>query len=121
MAHDETVDRFIASLMHELRLPLELISQILDLLDRQGLLTLRQANRAFHALTTRLAFRELTVTDTVRSAQGLVGLQSSPDIVECVTSVVFLNFTLGKPRSLQISAVVFWPLLGFRTQIQTKA
>ncbi|KAJ6615804.1 hypothetical protein B0H10DRAFT_2220137 [Mycena sp. CBHHK59/15] len=46
----------------------QLISVILDLLDRKGLLALRQGNKSLHALATRRAFQELTVTDTVDSS-----------------------------------------------------
>ncbi|KAJ7445169.1 hypothetical protein B0H11DRAFT_432699 [Mycena galericulata] len=79
--------------MHQLRLPLELISEILDLLARPELLALRQANKALHALATPLAFQQLILKDTVASAQGLLGLQSVPDAVECVTSVVFTSIS----------------------------
>ncbi|KAJ7136597.1 hypothetical protein C8R44DRAFT_767429 [Mycena epipterygia] len=81
--------------MHDLRLPLELIFRVLDLLEPIDLLVLRQANKIFHKLATGLAFQRLTVTDTVHSAQGLLGLQESPSIVNCVTSLVFRSSTLN--------------------------
>ncbi|KAJ7512960.1 hypothetical protein B0H11DRAFT_2213505 [Mycena galericulata] len=95
--------------MHQLRLPLELISEILDFLARPELLALRQANKAFHALATPLAFQQLILKDTVASAQGLLGLQSVPDAVECVTSVVFTSISGKAPHFPPIVAVIFWP------------
>ncbi|KAJ7673588.1 hypothetical protein B0H17DRAFT_1208286 [Mycena rosella] len=81
--------------MDNLRLPVELISEILHLLDRGGFLALRGTNKVFHALATPRAFQELLATDTVSSAQGLLGLQSSLEITDCVKSVVFRSSTPG--------------------------
>ncbi|KAJ7466871.1 hypothetical protein FB451DRAFT_1259336 [Mycena latifolia] len=75
--------------MHDLRIPLELIGTILDQLDRGSFLALRSANKAFNALTTPRAFHELMVTDTVESADGLRGIQSTFAIANYVTSIVF--------------------------------
>ncbi|KAJ7619664.1 hypothetical protein FB45DRAFT_1033514 [Roridomyces roridus] len=72
-----------------MQLPVELIQLILENLGRPEILTMRLLNILFCASATPIAFRELGVADTVRSAQRFEGLQSNPHIASCVKSVVF--------------------------------
>ncbi|KAH9016675.1 hypothetical protein EDB83DRAFT_228465 [Lactarius deliciosus] len=92
-----------------INLPFEILAAIFEKVDDvRDIWHLRTANRAFCAATTPIAFRNLSVITTKRSAQNLGRLFDVPDIADHVRQVTFHDTDPDK-RGMAVKYGAFFP------------